>query len=209
MYNPPHFTSTDLAWLDWLGAQHAFGTLVSQVEGAPFATHLPVLYRRTHEQVVLSGHWARPNPQWREIATQRVLFMFQGPHAYISPRWYADTPKQVPTWNYVAAHVYGRVRTIQEGAELEQIVVALSSQYESGAPAPWRLEDSDPANRARLKGIVGFELTSDSVQLKLKLNQNHPAANVAGAIAGLRGSGSPQEAAVAQLMEQELRRRQD
>lgn len=207
MYNPPHFTSTDLSWLDWLAANHGFGTLVSQVDGAPFATHLPVLYRRTENQVVLTGHWARPNPQWRDIEHQRVLFLFQGPHAYISPRWYADTPKQVPTWNYVAAHVYGTVRPIPEGEELERIVVALAAQYEAGAATPWRLAESDPANRARLKGIVGFELRSDSVELKLKLNQNHPAANVTGAIAGLRASASPEAAQVAELMEKELARR--
>ena len=112
MYNPPHFTSTDPTWLDWLAEHHPFGTLVSQVEDAPFASHLPVLYKRTDGEVTLTGHWARPNPQWREIETQRALFLFQGPHAYISPRWYADTPKQVPTWNYVAAHVYGTIRRI-------------------------------------------------------------------------------------------------
>jgi transcriptional regulator len=207
MYNPPHFTSTDLTWLDWLAEHHAFGTLISQVDGAPFASHLPVLYKRTDNQVVLSGHWARPNPQWREIENQRVMFMFQGPHAYISPRWYADTAKQVPTWNYVAAHVYGAVRLIQEGDELENIVTSLSTRFEAGAPTPWTLAGSDPANRARLRGIVGFELRSDYAQVKLKLNQNHPAANVAGAIAGLRSTGSPDAAAVATLMQKELDRR--
>jgi transcriptional regulator len=207
MYNPPHFTSTDLNWLDWLAEYHPFGTLVSQVEGAPFASHLPVLYQRTDGQATLTGHWARPNPQWRDIETQRVLFTFQGPHAYISPRWYADTPKQVPTWNYVAAHVYGTIRLIEEGPELERIVVSLAEKFESGAETPWRLADSDPANRARLKAIVGFELRSESVQVKLKLNQNHPAANVAGVIAGLRDTGSEEAAAVAALMQKELDKR--
>jgi len=207
MYNPPHFTSTDLNWLDWLAEHHPFGTLVSQVDGAPFASHLPVLYRRTDGQATLTGHWARPNPQWRDIETQRVMFMYQGPHAYISPRWYADTPKQVPTWNYVAAHVYGTIRLIHEGLELEHIVVSLAEKFESGAESPWRLADSDPANRARLKGIVGFEMRSESVQVKLKLNQNHPTANVAGVIAGLRDTGSEEAAAVATLMQKELDKR--
>jgi transcriptional regulator len=207
MYNPPHFTSTDLNWLDWLAEAHPFGTLVSQVEGAPFASHLPVLYQRTEGQVTLTGHWARPNPQWRDIEGQRVLFLFQGPHAYISPRWYTDSPKQVPTWNYVAAHVYGTIRLINEGPELEQVVVRLAQEFESGADTPWRFADSDPANRARLKGIVGFELRSQSVQVKLKLNQNHPTANVAGVIAGLRDTGSEEAAAVAALMQQELDKR--
>ena len=207
MYNPPHFTSTDPTWLDWLAEHHPFGTLVSQVENAPFASHLPVLYRRTDEEVTLTGHWARPNPQWREIETQRALFLFQGPHAYISPRWYADTPKQVPTWNYIAAHLYGTIRLIQEGPELEHIVVSLAEKFESGATTPWSLADSDPANRARLRGIVGFELRSTSVQVKLKLNQNHPVANVAGVIAGLRDTGSEEAAAVAALMQKELDKR--
>jgi transcriptional regulator len=207
MYNPPHFTSTDPTWLDWLAEHHPFGTLVSQVEDAPFASHLPVLYRRTDGEVTLTGHWARPNPQWREIETQRALFLFQGPHAYISPRWYADTPKQVPTWNYVTAHVYGTIRLIQEGPELEHIVVSLAEKFESGATTPWSLADSDPANRARLRGIVGFELRSTSVQVKLKLNQNHPVANVAGVIAGLRDTGSEESAAVAALMQKELDKR--
>src|SRR5277367_6870712 len=94
MYSPSHFTSSDLGWLDWLAEHHPFGTLISQADGAPFASHIPVLYRRADGQATLTGHWARPNPQWRDIETQRVLFMYQGPHAYISPRWYADTPKQ-------------------------------------------------------------------------------------------------------------------
>ena len=207
MYNPPHFTSTDPTWLDWLAEHHPFGTLVSQVEDAPFASHLPVLYERTDGEVTLTGHWARPNPQWREIETQRALFLFQGPHAYISPRWYVDAPKQVPTWNYVAAHVYGTIRLIQEGPELEHIVVSLAEKFESGATTPWSLADSDPANRARLRGIVGFELRSTSVQVKLKLNQNHPVANVAGVIAGLRDTGSAEAAAVAALMQKELDKR--
>jgi transcriptional regulator len=133
--------------------------------------------------------------------------MYQGPHAYISPRWYTDTAKQVPTWNYVAAHVYGTIRLIQEGPELEQIVVSLAEKFESDAQTPWRLAQSDPANRARLKGIVGFEMRSDSVQVKLKLNQNHPTANVAGVIAELRGTGSEEAAAVATLMQKELDKR--
>jgi transcriptional regulator len=207
MYNPPHFATTDLSWLDWLAEHHAFGTLISQHEGAPLASHLPVLYQRNDNQVLLTGHWARPNPQWREIEGQRVMFIFHGPHAYISPRWYADTAKQVPTWNYVTAHVYGTIRLVTTDEPLERIVTALAQKFESGTTVPWTLAASDPANRSRLKGIVGFELRSESIQVKLKLNQNHPAANVAGAILGLRNTGSEEATAVAALMQKELDRR--
>jgi transcriptional regulator len=208
VYIPEHFRETDLARLDWLAAHDAFGTLISNVDGAPFATHLPVLYARHGQQVVLTGHWARPNGQWRDIESQRVLFIFHGPHVYISPRWYTDPARNVPTWNYATAHVYGRAKLIQEVEALERIVDALAHKYESGAAAPWRLTESNPGNRRSLGGIVGFELNADEVQIKYKLNQNHPAANVTGAIAALEAGDSPDGHTIATLMQEALERRE-
>ena len=207
MYVPDAFRSRDLADLDRLAAHDAFGTLISQVEGAPFVSHLPVLYRRAGERVTLSGHWARPNLQWRDIERQRVLFIFHGPHGYISPRWYTEPERNVPTWNYAVAHLYGRVRITHDPEELERIVSALAEKYEAGAPRPWRLEDSGAAGRERLKGIVGFELDVEEIQIKLKLNQNHAEGNVHGAIEGLRTSGSEGAAGVAEWMQEVLERR--
>lgn len=190
MYLPEAFRSSDLADLDRLAAHDAFGTLISQIDGAPFASHLPVLYRRAGERVTLTGHWARPNPQWRGIERQRVLFIFHGPHAYISPRWYTDPERNVPTWDYAVAHVYGRVRVIHEPGELEHIVTGLAAKYESGSSNPWRLEDAGGSGRERLQGIVGFELAVEEIQVKLKLNQNHSSDNVRGAVRGLRETGT-------------------
>lgn len=207
MYLPEAFNAKDSAALDRLAAHNAFGTLVSQIGGTPFVSHLPVLYRRAEGQVTLTGHWARANPQWREIEAQRVLFILHGPHAYISPRWYLEPEKNVPTWNYAVAHVYGRVRVIHDVAEIERIVTALSAQYEAGAEKPWRFEDAGEAGRTRLKAIVGFELTADEVQVKLKLNQNHIEGNVRGAIEGLRATGSVEAGAVADWMQEALKRR--
>jgi len=203
MYIPPAFHETDLARLDWLARHDAFGTLISVVDGAPLATHLPLLYRREGERVILTGHWARPNPQWRTIEAQRVLCILHGPHAYISPRWYTEPQNNVPTWNYAAAHLYGRVRLMHAPAALAKIVAALAAFYEAEAAAPWRMSDNE-ANEQRLRGIVGFELTVDEVQLKFKLNQNHAAPNIAGAIAGLQSAGTDDARAVATLMQQGL-----
>ncbi|HVS77392.1 MAG TPA: FMN-binding negative transcriptional regulator [Steroidobacteraceae bacterium] len=207
MYLPQAFSTQDLAVLDRLAAYNAFGTLVSQIDGAPFASHLPVLYRRAEGQVTLTGHWARANPQWRDIEGQRVLFILHGPHAYISPRWYVEPEKNVPTWNYAVAHVYGRVRVVHDTGELERIVTALAQQYEAGAQKPWRFEDTGEAGRARLKAIVGFELSPEKIEIKLKLNQNHVAGNVRGAVAGLRAEGSGESAEVAAWMESLLDQR--
>src|SRR5215469_41695 len=201
MYIPQAFSTQDPAALDRLAAYNAFGTLVSQMGGTPFVSHLPVLYRRADAKVTLTGHWARANPQWREIEGQRVLLILHGPHAYISPRWYLEPQKNVPTWNYAVAHVYGRVRVIHDSAEIERIVTTLAAQYESGAAEPWRFEDTGDAGRTRLKAIVGFELTAEEVQVKMKLGQNYVAGNVEGAIAGLRAVGSAEAVATASWME--------
>lgn len=207
MYLPQAFRSDDPQVLDRLAAYNAFGTLVSQSGGAPLVSHLPVLYHRADRRVTLTGHWARANPQWRDIEGQRVLFIFHGPHAYISPRWYVEPEKNVPTWNYAIAHVYGGVRVIHDTAEIEPIVTALAAQYEVGAQEPWRFEDTGEAGRTRLKAIVGFELVADEVQVKLKLNQNHVEGNVQGAIRGLRAVGSAEALAIAEWMEQAQRSR--
>jgi transcriptional regulator len=206
MYIPQAFGTQDPAVLDRLAAYNAFGTLVSQRDGAPFASHLPVLYRRAEGRVRLTGHWARANPQWRDIEGQRVLCILHGPHAYISPRWYLEPDKNVPTWNYAVAHLYGRVRVIHEAGELEQIVVALAAQHEAGAATPWCFQSTVESGRARLNAIVGFELAPDEIQIKVKLNQNHRAENIRGAIAGLRTEGFGAAAEVASWMEDLLNR---
>lgn len=205
MYIPPDFRETDLTRLDWLAAHDAFGTLISLVDGAPFATHLPVLYRRTGERVILKGHWARANPQWHAIEGQRVLFIFHGPHAYISPRWYVEPARNVPTWDYATAHLYGPIQVIHEQPGLEEIVTALADQYERDAPVPWRMTEAE--GRARLRGIVGFSLAVATIEMKYKLNQNHVKENVTGAIAALAAQDREDASAIATLMREALLRR--
>jgi transcriptional regulator len=201
MYVPEHFREADLTHLDWLAQHDAFGTLVSILDGAPFASHVPVLYRREERRVTLTGHWARPNPQWRGIEGQRVLFIFHGPHAYISPRWYAEPRKHVPTWNYAVAHLYGRIRLVDDGAQLREIVTALADKYESGQAQAWSVSAADARVLDLLRGIVGFELSVDEVQLKFKLNQNHSRNNVTGAIHGLESVPGDDASAIRSLMQ--------
>jgi transcriptional regulator len=203
MYIPAQFHETDLRQLDWLAAHDAFGTLVSVAAGAPFATHLPVLYRRENARVTLTGHWARANPQWSEIEGQRALFIFHGPHAYVSPRWYTDPNGNVPTWDYAVAHLYGRAKLVHDPARLEQVVAALADYFEAGAQSPWHVTAALPKSQL-LRGIVGFELEVDEVQIKFKLNQNHPSANVEGVVAALCAQGKDDATALAALMQQAL-----
>lgn len=200
MYLPAHFDcSADARALDALVERDPLVTLVSTHEGAPFATHLPVLARRDAGGLRLVGHWARANPQWTSVAGQTVLAIVHGPHAYVSPRWYPDSRRAVPTWNYAAAHLYGTIRLVTGEAELLALVDTTARRFETGA-APWRLEDTEPETRRMVAAIVGFELTVARIEVKHKLSQNHAAGRVAGAIAGLREEGGAGGAEVADLM---------
>ncbi len=153
---------------------HAYGfaTLVTQAEGAPCASHLPVLL---DEQVGAHGrlrsHMARANPQWQHFATrEEVLCIFQGPHAYISPSCYV-MQHTVPTWNYAAIHVYGRP-VIVDHAALKQIVFETTDKYESGMPVPWTIPLSDSEIDAMARAIVGFSIEITRMEAKFKLGQN-------------------------------------
>jgi transcriptional regulator len=196
MYIPSAFRAADRAALDELIERHGFGTLVTVLDGAPFATHLPFVLDRGRG--VLLGHVARANPHVRALdGPAEALVIFQGPHAYVSPSWYATGPA-VPTWNYAAVHVYGVPRRLDESATLD-LLGRLVGQYESGRERPWTMDLPPDYLRKMLQGIVAFEVPMTRVEGKFKLNQNRPAEDRAGVIAALQ-AGGPEERALAEFM---------
>src|SRR5687768_16599374 len=144
MYIPEHFRESSPEVLHDLIRRYSFGTLVSQVEGEPFATHLPFLLeagRGAHG--TLRAHMARANPHWQSLQeSATALVIFQGPHAYVSPSWYA-TPVAVPTWNYAAIHAYGRARLVEDPGALHSLVDDTVRAYEQSYEAPWRMDRLD------------------------------------------------------------------
>lgn len=209
MYLPRSFDESDLATLDALMAGDAFVTLVTTgADGLPFASHLPVLYRRQGSEVRIEGHWARANPQATHAGS--ALVIVQGPQGYVSPGWYPDkeAAARVPTWNYLVAHLSGPLETFDDAGGLADLVARLSDHHEARAGSGWRFEPERADHAVQLRGIVGFRLRPERVRIKAKLNQNHPAANVRGVIAGLRAKGSPGDLALARLMEEHLARRE-
>src|ERR1700679_3315141 len=174
MYIPTYFAETDLPKLHDFIDQHSFGLLVSQVDGLPFATHLPFLLERTHgPHGALVGHMARANPQWREAGGQTALTIFSGPHAYISPTWY-EAEQVVPTWNYIAVHAYGRVEVIEDEGALLDIVESSVQVYEQVMPRPLSFAPSSSFVKRLVTQIVGFRIEVQKIEGKWKLNQNHP-----------------------------------
>ncbi|MBP3956166.1 FMN-binding negative transcriptional regulator [Gemmata sp. G18] len=200
MYTPPYFAETDRAVLHDLIERHSFGVLVSLVDGAPFATHLPFLLERgAGAHGALVGHMARANPHWRELPTQSALAVFSGPHAYISPTWYEST-NVVPTWNYVAVHVTGRVTLVEEPGALLDIVQRTVTHYEAALPRPWVLDETGPFVDRLLSQIVGFRIEIAHIEGKQKLSQNQPLERREKVIRALESTGGGDAAGVAALM---------
>jgi transcriptional regulator len=175
MYIPSAFRESDQGKLFDFIEGHSFGLLISNLQGELFATHLPLLLKRDGAaKGQLVGHLARENPQWRELAGQEVLAVFTGPHAYISPSWY-ESDHVVPTWNYVAVHVYGRCDIVDDVEAMARIVEDYVSTYERTMPTPWTIDPSTPFFKKMVKMVVGFRVEISRIEGKWKLNQNHPA----------------------------------
>lgn len=201
MYIPNSFHETDLKKLHDFMQQQAFATLVSQGELDPTASHLPLLLDREAPPFGrLSGHMARPNTQWQSADGTRVLVIFHGPHAYISPTWY-EAQNVVPTWNYATVHAYGVLKTIDDPARLYEIIQTTVDLYESKMPQPWSMHSPDADFIEKLmEGIVGFDVHIDRLEGKWKLSQNHPAERREKVVRSLLSAGNYESTQIASLM---------
>ena len=173
MYIPPHFKEEDINEIELLIREFSFATLVSIKDNIPWATHIPLeLITNKGAQWILQGHIARANPQRENFETNNdVLVIFMGPHTYISPSWYNH--KNVPTWNYKAVHLYGKVSLV-EGEKLEEMLRKLMAHYENAhAEKPQGYDEISPRTLEKdLRGIVGFEIKVERIEAASKLSQN-------------------------------------
>lgn len=205
MHVPGHFEQTDREKILALIRARPLATVLTRGAGGLDANHIPLLV--ADELGTLTGHVARVNPMWSSLADDEVLAVFHGPEHYITPSWYAtkaETGRVVPTWNYAAVHVRGRLRVIEDAAWLRAHLEASTTQYEARFEAPWRLDDAPADYTDKLLGaIVGIEIAVTGVSAKWKVSQNHPAANRAGVVAGLRALGDDAATGMAALVEAE------
>jgi transcriptional regulator len=173
-YVPPHFRIEEREQLVEFMRSHAFATLVSSGGDGLHVSHVPLLVDLDGDKIRLRGHVARGNPHWSAIESARdVAAIFHGPHAYVSPTWYATHPS-VPTWNYAVVHAHGKARLTDE-AELHEIVMELAAMYEAGNTPPWKLSEQPAAYvSSMLAMIVGFEIEVAAIEGKFKLSQNRP-----------------------------------
>ena len=187
--------------------RHSFASVVTGGAEGLVASHVPVLVLAERGKYgTLQMHLAKQNGQWRELAGgARALVMFQGPHAYVSPRWYR-TEVAVPTWNYVAVHAYGPARVLDDEG-LAGHLRLLTAAYET-PPGGWSTEQIPEEVMRKMRGsIVGFEIEVERLEGKWKLGQNRSAEDVRGAIRGLRESGEAEAVRVAEMMSEVVRER--
>lgn len=169
MYIPHYYKNENLKEVYDFIKQNSFGILVNQVDGKPWGTHIPLQLEKDSGKDVLVGHISRANPQWKSFSQgSQVLCIFNGPHAYVSSSWYKE--EEVPTWNYIAVHIYGKLRVLTE-EETMQSLHRLVDAYEAQSKNPLSLHDLSPNTLRQVKGVIGFLITIEEIQAAYKLSQ--------------------------------------
>ncbi|KLT70962.1 MULTISPECIES: FMN-binding negative transcriptional regulator [Flavobacterium] len=199
MYTPQLYKNEDPEAIKTFLKENSFGILINQTNGKLCATHIPIeLEINADGKEVLQGHISKLNPQAEGFAeNDQVLAVFSGPHSYISPSWYDH--ENVPTWNYIAVHVYGRIKITDETVTLEGLK-KLVDKYEANSENPIRLEDLSAKTMREARGIFGFEIEIDEIQATKKLSQNRDDHNYKNIISELKKTENPQAIAVANEM---------
>ena len=192
VYIPRHFAVDDPETLHRVIRANSFATLISSGSEEPFATHIPLLL----EGDVLIGHMARANAHWKMFDGRSALAIFSGPHAYVSPRIYVTAPN-VPTWNYVTVHVYGKPVVIEHARESAAILRRSLDVYDPNLP---RTEELEAYLVSQVRGIVAFRIPIERMEGKFKLNQNKKPEDRNAVINAFSSSTDPTELAVASVM---------
>ncbi len=173
LYVPAHFSARDRAAIARVVHDHPFATLLTPAGAEPIVTHLPLIHIADCEpHGTLLGHFARANPHWQAAGAAESIAIFHGPHAYVSPSWYAEPAAAVPTWNYAVVHAHGRIELAGEPSETRAILDLMIQRFESPRRAPWRLGLTPERLEAMVGAIIGFRLRVKRIDAKFKMSQN-------------------------------------
>ena len=173
MYTPSHYKNENLDEVREFLKQNSFGILINQTDGRPWATHIPLELDVDDEgKDILVGHISKANPQWKSFkGNEEVLAIFNGPHSYISSSWYKE--EEVPTWNYIAVHVYGKIQILNDEAVLDSLH-KLVDKYEKASTNPVSINNLSHKTMRQIKGIVGFQIGITDIHATYKLSQTRP-----------------------------------
>jgi len=199
MYIPDLYKNEDKDSIRKFLKENAFGILINQTNGKLCATHIPLEleYNKQGEEVLM-GHIAKENPQWTAFdSNDEILAVFTGPHSYISSSWYDH--ENVPTWNYSAVHIYGKIKIIEGDAVIDSLT-KLVDKYEQHSKCPVRVADLSQKTMLQTRGIVAFEIKIEEIQAQNKMSQNRDDKNYSNIISELEKTENTQSIAVAKEM---------
>lgn len=199
MYTPTIYKNENQDEIKQFLQENSFGILINQTEGKLCATHIPLeLAIDKNRKEVLQGHIAKENPQWKGFEeNDTVLAIFSGPHSYISSSWYDH--ENVPTWNYLAVHVYGKIKIIEGEAAINSLK-KLVDKYEKNSKNPIRVADLSSKTMRQVRGIVAFEIEITSMEATKKLSQNRDENNYKNIISELEKTQDQGSIAIANEM---------
>ncbi len=212
MYLPRYHRLDDLEEARSFITAQPLATWACVIDGEPVVNHIPFHFDPDRgPQGCLIGHVSRANPVWRALTPAcRSVLVFHGPQAYVTPSWYPGKTAHgevVPTWDYAVVHAHGVARAIEDPAWLRAMLDRLTDDQESPRSKPWQVADAPAAYiESMLRAIVGIEVPIDRLEAKLKASQDEAPADRAGTVSGLRARGKGHDQALADLVEQQLRR---
>lgn len=177
LYIPHSFVVEKRELAEKLVQEHPFATLVTATPDGLHVSHLPLFL----ESGLLMGHLARGNPHSKVLAKHPSTVIFHGPHAYVTPTWYAEC--DVPTWNYVTLHVSGQARLVEKEDLLIDCLRKLTERME--AKGGWDFQIPADLSGNLTKAIVGFEIPMGKWEMKAKLSQNRSPEDREGVLRGL------------------------
>lgn len=178
LYVPRAFAVEAPAAIHALIDEHPFATLVTPALPEPSISHVPLLREASDDgRLTLVGHFARANPHWQHAAQATSIAIFHGPHAYVSPTWYAQPADAVPTWNFATVHVHGRLEILPAAADAERILRALVERFEGTGERAWTFAMQGRQRESLVSNIVAFRIVAERTSGKYKLSQNRPQAD--------------------------------
>jgi transcriptional regulator len=201
LYVPSHFDAGNRVAIARLLHDHPFATLVTPAAGEPHISHVPLLWVGDCEpHGTLLGHFARANPHAGGAAAAESIAIFHGPHAYVSPSWYAEPAAAVPTWNYAVVHAHGALELARTQVETRAILDVLIHRFESARDAPWEPGLDRSRMDAMVGAIVGFRMKIKRIDAKFKLSQNRSPDDRTRVASALDGEGYADALATAEWM---------
>ncbi|MEU3650029.1 FMN-binding negative transcriptional regulator [Lentzea sp. NPDC034063] len=180
MFVPGQYRDPDGSWSYELVRGHPLALLVANgpAHGSPFASHLPIILDPAAESshrlagATLFGHMNRANPHWASLpAESRVLVVFTGPHAYVSPTVHGVTPA-APTWNFASVHVHGILRKLDSAEQTMEVVTATVRTLEGAFGAGWDMTSSLDYFHTLLPAVGAFRIDVLHAEGMFKLSQD-------------------------------------